>query len=116
MGRKIAQRTATFIITGLPLVLSHPVFADSTGSVAGVSALQSFITSVTKIVVLVAGSVAVLMFAIGGFQYVTSSGNPEHLQRAKHTLLYAAIGLAVAIGSAILGSVVTTLATDAFGS
>lgn len=99
----------------LPVVLAHPAFADSGSSVAGVSNVEGFITSVTKVVVLVTGGIAIMMFAVGGFSYVTSSGNPEHLQRAKHTLLYAAVGLSVAIGSAVLGGIITALANNAFG-
>jgi|SRR5581483_11155292 len=116
MRNKLYQRLAALFITFLPLLLSHPAFAASGDSVAGVSNVQSFITSVTKVVVLVTGAVAITMFAIGGFSYVMSSGNPEHLQRAKHTLLYAAIGLAIAIASAVLGGIVSTLANNAFGS
>jgi hypothetical protein len=100
----------------LPFVITHPAFADTSGSVAGVSNVESFITSVTKVIVLVTGAVAITMFAIGGFGYVTSSGNPEHLQRSKHTLLYAAVGLAIAIGSAVIGGIVSALANNAFGS
>jgi hypothetical protein len=116
MRVKNPHKFAAALSIALPFILAHPAFADSTSSVAGVSNIQDFITSVTKIVVLVAGGVAILMFAIGGFSYVTSSGNPEHLQRAKHTLLYAAIGLAIAIGSAVLGGIITALANNAFGS
>jgi hypothetical protein len=113
---RVYQAVASFIATTLPLVVSHPAFADATSSVTGVSNVEDFIKSVTTVIVAVCGGVAIVMFAIGGFSYVVSSGNPEHLQRAKHTLLYAAIGLAIAIASAILGSIVTTLATNAFGS
>ncbi len=113
--RKVYQSVAS-LVTILPFVLSHQVFAATSSPVAGVSNIQDFITSITKIVVLVTGGIAILMFAIGGFGYVTSSGNPEHLQRAKHTLLYAAIGLAIAIGSAIIGGIVTAVANNAFGS
>ena len=115
-SKRVYQAAASFIATALPLIVSHPAFADATSSVAGVSNVENFIKSVTTVVVAVCGAVAIVMFAIGGFSYVVSSGNPEHLQRAKHTLLYAAIGLAIAIASAILGSIVTTLATNAFGS
>lgn len=108
-------RLGATLASVLPLVLMHPAFADSGSSVAGVSNVESFITGVTKVVVLVTGGIAIMMFAVGGFSYVISSGNPEHLQRAKHTLLYATIGLAVAIGSAILGGIVTALANNAFG-
>lgn len=111
-----SYKFVALLATTVPLLLAHPAFAATTSSVAGVSNVEDFIKSVTTVIVAVCGSVAIVMFAIGGFSYVVSSGNPEHLQRAKHTLLYAAIGLAIAIGSAILGSIVTTLATNAFGS
>jgi len=114
---KAVAGIALIVAIAAPMVLAHPVLAaEADGSVTGVSNVQNFITSVTKVVVLVTGGVAILMFAIGGFGYVASSGNPEHLQRAKHTLLYAAIGLAIAIGSAIIGGIVTALANNAFGS
>ena len=41
--------------------------------------------------------VAVVMLIIGGFLYVTSSGNEGMLERAKHTMLYAIIGIVVVI-------------------
>jgi hypothetical protein len=116
MRVKNSHRFAALFTTTLPLLLTHPAFADATSSVAGVSNIEVFIKSVTTVIVAVCGAVAIVMFAIGGFSYVVSSGNPEHLQRAKHTLLYAAVGLAIAIGSAILGGIITTLATNAFGN
>ena len=113
---RILKGVALNIGFALPFVLAHPAFAATSDSVAGVSNVESFITSVTKVIVLVTGAVAITMFAIGGFGYVTSSGNPEHLQRSKHTLLYAAVGLAIAIGSAVIGGIVSALANNAFGS
>lgn len=43
------------------------------------------------------GSIAVLMIVIGGFKYVTSQGDPNHIKAAKETILYSVIGLIVAI-------------------
>ncbi len=51
----------------------------------------------------------------GGFGYITSSGNPEHLDRSKRTILYSALGLAIALGAFVLSNIVTQLATSAFG-
>lgn len=116
MRVKNSRRIVASIATAVPFILSHPAFAATTNSVAGVSNVEGFIKSVTTVIVAVSGAVAIVMFAIGGFSYIVSSGNPEHLQRAKHTLLYAAIGLAIAIGSAIIGGIVTALATNAFGN
>ncbi len=40
---------------------------------------------------------SIIMFLVGGFMYVTAAGNPERVGKANKTLLYAAIGVAVAI-------------------
>ena len=41
--------------------------------------------------------VAVLAIIVGGFQMISSAGNEERLIRAKRTVLWAVLGLAVAI-------------------
>ena len=42
-----------------------------------------------------AGVVAVIFVVIGGVSYITSSGDPSKLQKAKATITYALIGLAI---------------------
>ncbi len=99
------------ILTSLLSV--SPVFAQTTG---GVSQIQSFIQSVIQVMITLAGLIAVGFFVYGGFGYITSSGNPESLDRSKKTILYSAIGLAIVLGAFVLSSVVTQLATTAFGA
>lgn len=114
MGRKSSRRSVALIVaTGAPFLFSQQVFAASP---AGVSNVESFIKSVITVITGLSGLVAVVFFVIGGFSYITSSGNPEHLDRAKKTLLYSAIGLSITIGAFVIGNIVTTLATNAFGS
>lgn len=60
---------------------------------ANTAQIQSFL----QIVLTIAGAVAILMVVIGGFQYVISSGDPQKTARAKDTILYALVGLAVAV-------------------
>lgn len=43
------------------------------------------------------GSIAVLMIVIGATRYVTSNGDPGAVKAAKDTVMYAVIGLVVAI-------------------
>lgn len=53
------------------------------------------------------GVVAVLIITIAGFQYVISRGDPQRTAKAKDAILYAVIGLAVAIlGGAIVNLIV----------
>lgn len=113
MGRNISRRYVALVAIGAPLILSHPVFAAAP---AGVSNVENFIKSVITTIVSIVGLVAVGFFVVGGFGYITSSGNPEHLDRAKKTLIYSAVGLSIAIAAFVIGNIVTTLATNAFGS
>jgi hypothetical protein len=39
--------------------------------------------------------VAAIFLIIGGFKYITASGNPEQIETAKKTILYAVIGLVI---------------------
>ncbi len=111
MRKHELKLVALFVAVGLPLVIAHPVLAAD-GNVAQV---ENFIRSVIKVIAGLAGLVATGFFVVGGFGYITSSGNPEHLERSKHTLLYSGIGLAIVIAAFVISNIVTDLATSAFG-
>jgi hypothetical protein len=55
------------------------------------------VTSILRLVFGFAGSVAVLIITIAALQYVTSTGDPQSTARAKNTILYALIGLAICV-------------------
>lgn len=109
---KITKIAALIIATGAPIVLAVPVFAAN----GDVSQVENFIRSIIKVVAGLAGLVATGFFVAGGFTYITSSGNPEQLDKAKRTLTWSAIGLAIVIAAFVISNIVTTLATQAFGS
>lgn len=68
---------------------------------------SSIARNIVSILLWAIGAVAVIMIIIGGFKYVTSNGDSNSIQSAKNTILYSAIGLAVAIlGQAIVVFVV----------
>lgn len=64
--------------------------------------LQSVIAKLINIAFMAAGLVAVIYLIIGGFRYVTSSGNAEAIEGAKATILNAIIGLIVIFISFLL--------------
>lgn len=99
-------------LTITALVFASPVYAAN-GDVANI---ETFIKSVILILVKIAGLVSAGFFVWGGFGYITSSGNPEMLDRSKKTILYSAIGLAVVLGAFVLTNIVSDLATGAFGA
>ena len=100
-------------VTILAFLSVTPAFAQTTG---GVPQVQTFIQSVIQVMITLAGLVSAVFFVWGGFGYITSSGNPEKLDRSKQTIFYSGIGLTIVLGAFVLTNIVTQLATAAFGS
>lgn len=55
-----------------------------------------FITIMNTLIFLI-GAVAVVFLIIGGFRYVVSQGDAKHIAAAKDTILYALVGIGVAV-------------------
>jgi hypothetical protein len=111
LTKKTVKLVALFVALGIPFVLAAPVFAAD----GNVGQVENFIRSVIKVVAGLAGLIATGFFVVGGFGYITSSGNPERLEKSKHTLLYSGIGLAIVIAAFVISNIVADLATSAFG-
>ena len=67
------------------------------------------VSNVIGWVIGVGGLVAVIFIFIGGIGYMTSAGDPSKLQKAKHTILYACIGLIIVALSLSITAFVTNL-------
>jgi len=66
--------------------------------------------NIVNILLYVIGAVAVLVIIIGGIMYAVSAGDPGKAKKAKDTILYAVVGLAVAmLAYAIVNFVITGL-------
>jgi len=84
---------------------SVPVYASPATEIqGGVNAvgsdsvtLESRIQTVVNILLFLLGAIAVVMIVIGGIRYATSNGDSSATKAAKDTILYAVIGLIVAI-------------------
>lgn len=79
-----------------------------------ISRVQNFATNLIQILVTIAGLLAAGFFVMGGIGYITSSGNPENLDRSKRILVYSSIGLAICIGALVLTGIVSDLANQSF--
>jgi TRAP-type C4-dicarboxylate transport system permease small subunit len=106
------MQLAVLIAVLAAIFINQPAFAANGGDVGQV---ETFIKSVIKVVSGLAGLIATGFFVVGGFIYITSSGNPERLDKAKRTMMYSAIGLAITIAAFVISNIVTDLATNAFG-
>lgn len=61
------------------------------------NASSTELQTVLQILFGVLAAVAVLFVVIGGFRYVISEGDPEAMGRAKGTIIYAVVGLLIAL-------------------
>lgn len=69
--------------------------------------------TVTNILLYIVGAVSVIMLIIGGIRYVVSGGDQQAVTAAKNTILYAIVGIVVAIlAFAAVNFVVTNLSAQ----
>ena len=59
--------------------------------------LEGNIKLVVNVLLFLLGAIAVLMIIIGGIRYVLSNGESSQVTAAKNTIMYAVIGLIVAL-------------------
>ena len=63
----------------------------------GTDQLPTIAKNITNTLLYVLGAVSVIVIIIAGIMYTTSSGDAALITKAKNTLLYAVVGLVVAI-------------------
>jgi hypothetical protein len=74
------------------------------------SSLEEGIKTIVNVLLFILGAIAVIMIIIGGIRYTTSNGDANATKGAKDTILYAVIGLIVAI----LAYAIVNFVLDAF--
>lgn len=71
--------------------------------------VQGIIKNIVNVLLFLVGVLSVIMLIMGGIRYTTSGGNPEQIKAAKNTIMYAVVGIIVAIAAyAIVNFVITT--------
>jgi hypothetical protein len=68
----------------------------TTGS-AGQGNLSNLIQIVINVMLFIVGTLSVIMIIFGGIRYTASAGNKSAIDSAKTTIIYAVVGLVVAI-------------------
>src|SRR5688572_25123465 len=65
---------------------------------ANPAALQTIL----NIVFVLTGAIAVLIIVLAGFRFVTSSGDPQSVAKARNAIIYAIVGLIVIIFATVI--------------
>ena len=73
---------------------------DSSENVGGPTELfgpTGVLTTIINVALYLIGAISVLMLIIGGIRYTMSGGNKDSVSSAKNTILYAVIGVVIAL-------------------
>ncbi|HET8884027.1 MAG TPA: hypothetical protein VFM68_00980 [Candidatus Saccharimonadales bacterium] len=90
-------------------IISSPSYAFNRGIQDGVEAARGVdqpgslfgatgvFTTITNVLLFIIGAISVIMIIIGGLRYVISGGDSSNVTAAKNTILYAIVGVVVAL-------------------
>lgn len=67
-----------------------------------VSADQDLITTVLTWSLALAAAICFLIIIIAGFQFIISRGTPDKITKARQTIIYAVVGLAISLSGTII--------------
>lgn len=73
---------------------------DQTGdaeSLFGDNGQGGIFRTITNVMLFIIGAISVIMLIVGGIRYVVSGGDSTQVTNAKNTILYAIVGIVVAI-------------------
>jgi len=85
---------------------------QATGSGSSPASLNGIFKNIVNILLYVIGAISIIMLIVGGIRYAVSGGNSAQVTAAKNTIMYALIGLVVAVlAYAIVNFVLTAVTT-----
>jgi len=86
---------------------------DQTANLFGNTGVFS---TITDVLLYILGAISVIMIIIGGLRYVISGGNSTNVTAAKNTILYAIVGVIIAIlAYAIINFVLASFTSEGSG-
>lgn len=113
MGKWLmAKEKLAAIVAGttwaVPLAALAQVSAPR-GVPARFSDFDNTIRNAFNIIIVIAGIIFVILFLIGGIQYLTAAGNEDNTKKARQLILDAIIGLVIVVAAWAVGTYVLSL-------
>lgn len=86
--------------------------ADQNKTANPITGKNGILYKVTRIISIIAAITAVIMMIVGGMMYITSGGDTGKADSARHTILYAAVGLVIiGVAQGIVALIVNSVST-----
>lgn len=103
---------AHIVVNSIRIALGANFSADCARNQC-VNSPAAMVTSAIQWVIAMAGIVCVIFIVYGGVGYITSSGDPNKLQKAKQSILYACFGLIIVALAEIITAFVSNTIINA---
>ena len=89
-------------LTRLHTLATSVIPGDLPQTPAGTSQIKTILSIVFESI----GALALVIIVVAGLRYITSAGNPQKASSAKNAIIYALVGLAIAITAQAIVSLV----------
>lgn len=93
-----------------PVLAQQDVVAPPDPNILGSGGQGGLLNNVADALFAILLLVAVIFFVAAGYQFVTASGDPERLKKARYSILYGLVGLIVAFSARALVKLVQDIA------
>lgn len=80
------------------LANAYSLNANSVGIPSSNGSIGQGITKVVRTLMILIGMLSVVMVIVGGLQITLAAGNPARFKQGRETIIYALVGIVVAIG------------------
>ena len=101
---KIGSSLMVFLATATPVLAANIAGATPTVGQGKVGDLGAVITLIFNFVITIGGIIFVILFLVGGIQYLTAAGDTEATGKAKKILVDAIIGLVIILAAWAIGN------------
>lgn len=103
------KKTLLYAISGLAIVIAAPTFLKEImtilgGNAAGIGglSLQQIAVNVLKLLLSIIGILAIISMLLGATWMLTAAGDKDRYELGKKTVMYALVGIIIAVGSLII--------------
>lgn len=101
----IKSAGASLVATVIFVLSGSPVYAQEPKKIGDI---VDILENIIKLLAPAAGIAFFIMLLVGGFQFVTSGGDPKAAGQARTTLTYAVIGIVLVVASWLILTVIKT--------
>jgi len=111
MNKKNIILLAVGLLSFLPLLPVSAVSPTLTNPINYDNFSDLIVLGIIPAVGVIIGSLGTLMIIVSGFLFLTSSGDPNKVKQAKQALVYAILGILIAISAGAITLVVNSILT-----